>query len=58
MFESANLDHRLDKQTFEREERKLREALLLAQYDLKENGLYSVPMNAAIFQRESILGCF
>ncbi len=42
MFESANLDHRLDKQTFEREERKLREALLLAQYDLKENGTFPV----------------
>jgi AMP-polyphosphate phosphotransferase len=42
MFESANLDHRTDKQTYSREERKLREALLLAQYDLKENGTFPV----------------
>ena len=38
MFESANLDHRIDKETYLREERTLREALLNAQYDLKQNG--------------------
>lgn len=42
MFESANLDHRLDKETYAREERKLREALLDAQYDLKEQGTFPV----------------
>ncbi len=42
MFESANLDHRLDKPTYRREEAKLREALLNAQYDLKENGRFPV----------------
>jgi len=42
MFDSANLDHRIDKAVFQREERKLREALLHAQYDLKENGSFPV----------------
>ena len=42
MFESANLDHRVDKATYRREEAKLREALLNAQYDLKENGRFPV----------------
>lgn len=42
MFESANLDHRIDKATYKREEAKLREALLNAQYDLKENGRFPV----------------
>jgi polyphosphate:AMP phosphotransferase len=42
MFESANLDHHIDKARFQREERKLREALLHAQYDLKENGTFPV----------------
>jgi hypothetical protein len=42
MFDSANLDHRIDKVAFQREERKLREALLHAQYDLKENGTFPV----------------
>ena len=42
MFDSANLDHRIDKATFQREERKLREMLLHAQYDLKENGSFPV----------------
>ncbi len=42
MFDSANLDHRIDKTAFQREERKLREALLHAQYDLKENGTFPV----------------
>ena len=42
MFDSANLDHRIDKTTFQSEERKLREALLHAQYDLKENGTFPV----------------
>ena len=42
MFDSANLDHRIDKATFQREEQKLREMLLHAQYDLKENGRFPV----------------
>ncbi len=42
MFESANLDHRIDKPTYRREEAKLREALLNAQFDLKENGRFPV----------------
>lgn len=41
MFESANLDHHVDKATYRREEPKLREALLNAQYDLKENGRFA-----------------
>ena len=36
MFESAELGHRVDKQTYAREVPKLREALLNAQFDLKE----------------------
>ena len=42
MFESASLKHRVDKATFRREEPKLREALLDAQYDLKVNGRFPV----------------
>ena len=42
MFESANLDHQLDKAVYRREEAKLRAALLNAQYDLKENGRFPV----------------
>ena len=42
MFDSANLDHRIGKAAFQREERKLREALLHAQYDIKENGRFPV----------------
>src|SRR5262245_27702242 len=42
MFESAKLKHRVDKAKFKREEPKLREALLNAQYDLKENGSFPV----------------
>ena len=42
MFESAELDHTVDKATYRREEPKLREALLNAQYDLKENGRFPV----------------
>lgn len=36
MFESAELGHRIDKETYEREEPALREALLNAQYDLAQ----------------------
>jgi polyphosphate:AMP phosphotransferase len=36
MFESAELGHRIDKATYDRQEPKLREALLNAQYDLIE----------------------
>jgi len=42
MFESANLDHRIEKPTYRREEPKFREALLNAQFDLKENGRFPV----------------
>jgi len=36
MFESAELGHQIDKTTYDREEPKLREALLNAQYDLAQ----------------------
>jgi len=42
MFDSANLNHRIDKATYAREEAKLRAQLLNAQYDLKENGRFPV----------------
>jgi len=42
MFESANLKHKVDKTRFRREEPKLREALLDAQYDLKLHGGFPV----------------
>lgn len=42
MFDSANLAHKIDKTRYHREEPKLREALLNAQYDLKENGRFPV----------------
>ncbi len=42
MFESAELEHKIKKAVYEREEPKLREALLNAQYDLKENGRFPV----------------
>ena len=42
MFDSANLDHSVGKPEYQREERKLREALLHTQYDLKENGTFPV----------------
>jgi len=42
MFESAELEHKIDKATYRREAPKLREALLNSQYDLKENGRFPV----------------
>src|SRR2546423_1305081 len=42
MFESANLDHKVSKNVYRREETRLRERLLDAQYDLKENGRFPV----------------
>jgi len=42
MFESANLKHRVDKALYKREAAKLRQALLDAQYDLKQNGRFPV----------------
>ena len=42
MFESANLDHRVSKSVYKREESRLRERLLDAQYALKENGRFPV----------------
>jgi polyphosphate:AMP phosphotransferase len=42
MFDSANLEHAIGKATYRREAPKLREALLNAQYDLKENGRFPV----------------
>jgi AMP-polyphosphate phosphotransferase len=47
MFDSANLSHKIDKETYRREEPKLREALLNVQYDLKENGRFPVLILAA-----------
>src|SRR6266581_387344 len=38
MLESAEIGHRVPKQTYAREERKLRAALLNAQYDLSQSG--------------------
>src|SRR3954467_2211739 len=42
MFESADLDHAIGKAAYRREEPKLREALLDAQYDLKKDSRFSV----------------
>ncbi|MCX7961135.1 MAG: polyphosphate:AMP phosphotransferase [Burkholderiales bacterium] len=42
MFDSANLEHTVSKAAYRREEPKLREALLNAQYDLKLNGRFPV----------------
>lgn len=42
MFESAELGHRVEKEIYKKEEPKLREALLNAQYDLKQDGRFSV----------------
>ena len=41
MFEFAELEHQVGKAAYKREEPKLREQLLNAQYDLKENGKFS-----------------
>jgi len=42
MFESAKLKHHVDKAVYRREAPKLRQALLKAQYDLKQNGGFPV----------------
>src|SRR3954469_15053622 len=42
MFESANLDHRVGKGAYRREEPRLRARLLDAELDLKENGRFPV----------------
>jgi polyphosphate:AMP phosphotransferase len=42
MFESAELGHRVEKDVYKKEEPKLREALLNAQYDLKQDGRFAV----------------
>ncbi|MDR1063416.1 MAG: polyphosphate:AMP phosphotransferase [Azoarcus sp.] len=42
MFESAELGHAIDKKTFKAEVQKLREALLEAQFDLREKGKFQV----------------
>jgi AMP-polyphosphate phosphotransferase len=42
MFESAELDHKVGKGAYRREEPRLRARLLDAQYDLKENGRFPV----------------
>jgi polyphosphate:AMP phosphotransferase len=42
MFESANLNHRVGKAAYRREEARLREALLNAQYDLNLDGRFAV----------------
>src|SRR5688572_25227242 len=41
MFESAEIGHKIDKATFRREEPKLREALLNAQFDLGQGKRFS-----------------
>src|SRR3954463_3561856 len=41
MFESADLDHRVAKAQFKREEPKLREELLEAQFDLHKDGRFA-----------------
>ena len=42
MFESAEIDHVIDKATFAAEEQVLREALLEVQYALREQGRHAV----------------
>ena len=42
MFESANLEHKIDKATYKREEPRLRDALLNAQFDLSVNSRFPV----------------
>ena len=42
MFESAELGHKIDKETYRAEEPKLRAALLEAQHHLRENGTFPV----------------
>ncbi len=42
MFDSASLDHRIDKDTYKKEEPKLREALLNAQFDLAQSKRFPV----------------
>jgi AMP-polyphosphate phosphotransferase len=42
MFESANLVHRVSKAAYAREQSKLRQALLEAQYDLSQHGRFPV----------------
>lgn len=44
MFDSAELDHRISKEEYRREEPKLREALLTAQFALKDNPRFPVLM--------------
>ena len=42
MFDSANLEHKVSKEAYRREEPRLREALLSAQYDLGQDGRFPV----------------
>lgn len=42
MFESAELGHQIDRDTFREEESKLRQALLAAQFELKQRGDFPV----------------
>ena len=42
MFESAEVGHKVDKAVYAKEEPKLREALLNAQFDLSQNGKFAV----------------
>ncbi len=42
MFETAEIGHKLGKKVYEREEPKLRQALLAAQYRLLESGKFPV----------------
>ena len=42
MFESAEIDHAIDKETYEAEEPALREALLEAQFELQQQRRFPV----------------
>src|SRR5476651_1401477 len=42
MFESADLDHSVPKATYKREEPKLRQALIEAQNEIKQEGRFAV----------------
>ena len=42
MFESAEIGHSIDKETYEKDVAELREALLEAQYELKQQDRKSV----------------
>ena len=63
MFESAELNHDISKAVYKREEPKLRQALLEAQNDLRENGRFAVlimiahALLAALESRDGFVAC-